>query len=397
MEMMGLRVRAALDNWWVILLVVLVGVALAGGWLTHRAYVDPGTHVEQRPGPEATYSAEFSHGATVIKQNPVFPTGTELSNRRTYFGRIAPILSGNFSYTYTATNDGELDTQATLQLVVRAVGEESEGQRPVFWQLSRPLDTASATLQPGEELELSFEQNVTELANKTDQLDEALGGSPGTIQASVVAQVETNGRVNDREISNSSQYELGIQPGSGTYRVEDPGRITDTTQQTRSVVVSNSYGPLHRVGGPLLLFVGLTGLAGLTVARRKNALRLSGAETQYLDYQQTKDEFADWITVAQPPTDAFDHPTIEVETLDGLVDVAIDSDRRVIQDRSNGTFLVVVDDLLYRYDAPPSPPEDDAVLVSLTDSDSETTLPSWLESDDDGGAEEMDQDGKGPE
>jgi hypothetical protein len=386
-----LRVRAALDTWWVGLVIILVGLAVAGGWLTHTAYVDPGTHVEQRPGPEATYSADFSHSATVQTQNPVFPLGFELSDRTTYFGRLAPVLEGTFLYTYTASDDGELDTRATLKLVVRALGEDSAGQRTKFWQISRPLDSGSATLDPGEQLELTFEENITDLANETDQLDTALGGSPGTIEAAVVAEVETNGRVNDRPVSNTSRYELGIQPDSGTYRVDDPGRVVTSTEQSRSVVVPNSYGPLYRLGGPVLVLLGLAGLAGLIVARRRNALELSAAETAYLDYLQTRDEFADWITVGQPPADALDHPVVEVETLDGLVDVAIDSDRRVIQDRSNGTFLVPVDDFLYRYDAPRRPPQHDGPL-SLTTPDSDTGAASRTTPNDEGGVDERDQD-----
>jgi hypothetical protein len=63
----------------------------------------------------------------------------------------------------------------------------------------------------------------------------------------------------------------------------------------------------------------------------------------------TRDEFDDWITAASPPQEAFEAPRVEVDSLDGLVDLAIDTNRRVIEDADRGEYLVLGDGVIYTY------------------------------------------------
>jgi len=48
----------------------------------------------------------------------------------------------------------------------------------------------------------------------------------------------------------------------------------------------------------------------------------------------------DWITVARIPEEGRDAAAIEVGTLEGLADIAIDTDRRVLEDPDRNLFVV---------------------------------------------------------
>lgn len=352
----GRQVRKVLDRQFTVVVLAVLVVSVVGAGIVYGTYVEPGTHVEERDGPRAEYTGAFSHHATVQQANPVFPVGQQLVERPFYYTALSPVLNGTFTYTYSATESGEVEAVADLELVARSVGQQ-EDQRIEYWRTTRQLDRANATMAPGEELTVSFSENVSEIANETERIDEQLGGTPGTIETTIVAVVETEGQVNGRSISTRRQYQLGLAPEEGIYRVDSGGPVRNVTQQTRQVTVENTYGPVRKAGGPLLLVLGLFGLSALGLARYRGVIELSEPEREYLAYETTRAEFDDWITTASLPEGTLDGPIIEVEDLEGLVDVAIDSDRRVIEDVHSEQFVVTVEDRVYRYRAPLEPDE----------------------------------------
>jgi hypothetical protein len=363
-----------LDRWSLAVVVALLAVTIAGAGITYGTYVEPGTHTEQRPGPRAEYVGDFTHEATVQQPNPVFTVGQTLTEQSFYYSSLSPVLNGSFIYSYSATESGQLEAEATLHLVARSVGDRGD-EEVQYWRISRSLDGANATLEPGDRLELTFSRNVTAFASETRAIDERLGGTPGDIEMTVVAVIETNGEVNGRPVSEVRRYRLGISPGDGIYRVDDPGTVANVTEQTRTITVENSYGLPRKAGGPLLVVFGVVGLGLLGGARYRDLLALTDAERRYLDYETTRSEFDDWITTARLPQDTSDSSVVDVADLEGLVDVAIDSNRRVLRDPSTGTYQCRVDDVVYRYDPPPEPNERQWVsdLLETTDGRSSDT------------------------
>lgn len=353
------RIRAALDSQFWVVFAILAICVVGGGYLTYDTYADPGFHVEHRAGEEATYTGSFVHQATVQRPNPVFPPGETLRNREAYFTRLAPRLNGTFSFTYSATESGELATDVALELRFRSVGESGENGQPVeYWSITRQLtDAEAASLAPGETLETNFSQNVSELFNESQRIDERVGGTPGAKTIRVVATVETEGRVNGRDVSWTREYPLQFVDEESIYRVQGPGRVVNRTNTTQTVQVENTFGPLRRGGAPLLAILGFVGLVVLAVGRYRNAIALTDSERAYVPYERARAEFDDWITTARITPATFDGERIDVETLDGLVDVAIDSDRRVLEDAADGTCYCRVDDLVYRFEPPAEPPD----------------------------------------
>ncbi|WP_246987433.1 DUF5305 domain-containing protein [Halorientalis marina] len=355
----GRRIRAVLDGQFWLVVGVLGVLVVGGGYITYDAYADPGVHVEQRPGTSAEFVGEFDHRGTVQSPNPVYPTGETLANREAYFSRLTPRLNGAFTYTYDASRSGDVRADVDLELRIRSVGEANEGGQGIeYWSVTRRVNaTEAASLSPGETVRVAFSRNVTELFNETRQIDERVGGTPGTKEVRLVAVVDTEGEVNDREVARTQEYPVRFSDDDSIYRVDDPGRVVNTTSTNRTVTVQNTYGPIRRGGAPLAFVLGLVGLIGLAVARYRGGIELTDAERAYMTYERSRAEFDDWITTARLDPETFAGERIDVETLDGLVDVAIDSDRRVLQDVATDTCYCRVDDLVYRYEPPPEPPE----------------------------------------
>jgi len=341
MGQLGTRARVVLDEQFTAIVLVLLVVAALGGWVTYATHVEPGTHVEEQQGPTMEKTGTYSHQATVTEENPIFPVGTTLRNRSIYFTNVAPIFEGSFAYTYTANEGGTLDTSVTLDLVIRGVRErEATGGTVRVWQTADNLGQAERTLEPGQQVTVPFSINMSELATRRERLTEDFGG-PGNIETVLVAEVDVSGTVNGEEMEQTRQYQLPIEPSGNVYRVDDPGPVTNTTTETETVTVQNTYGPLRSIGGPALLVLALVLLVGLIGARYGGRIAVSEAERTRLAFRSEREEFDGWITVGHVPDDALEGPRIDVTSLEGPVDIAIDTGERVIEDDDRGLYVVL--------------------------------------------------------
>jgi len=140
-----LRLRAVLASWFTVLVVVLVATGALGGWATYQAHVAPGTVEETEQRVVWGIDGSFDHSAQVTETNPVFDTGTTLTNRSTYFSAASPVLDGRFTADYHGNGSGPVTVTLESDLVHRTVNEDT-----VYWTTRQDLSTTTTTLIPGE-------------------------------------------------------------------------------------------------------------------------------------------------------------------------------------------------------------------------------------------------------
>lgn len=350
------RIRAAVADNYELVLAALLLVGAVGGYLTYTTVVDPGTTTESREVASWQSSGEFTHQATVVDGTEALEEGTVLRNRSTYFQSVTPELDGAFAYSYAASDDGSLDADTTVSVAFRSVEPDTDGNETVYWAYDRRIASSSAqSLSPGAQATVPFTVNATALSQEAERVDEEFGGTPGDLQTVVVVRTELSGTRNGQPVDATRTYRLPIQPDGSLYRVADPGVVTESGGQTERVSVPVEYGPLRTAAGPLLLALSLVAAGGLVYARRDGRLAVTDRERQWLAYRSTREEFDDWITTGRVPDGADGSAVVEVDTLSGLVDLAIDTDNRVLEDRARGACLVLAEDRWYRYETPPEP------------------------------------------
>jgi len=348
-----LRLRAILDAQFAVILAVCLIAAAVGGGLVYTTHVDPGTETREQTVSSFTVETEYNHSAEVTESNSVFPAGTVLDGRSTYFTRVAPVLDVDVETTYSAASASDVDVQFDSVLVIRNVGE---GGAPVYWSERRRLASETVSdVEPGETATVAFAFNSSEADATAAAIEEELGASPGETEMFVLTDVALEGAVNGEPTSYARTIEMGVDHGGDTYTVSDPGLQSDTPERTESVTVERRYGPLRSIGGPLLLLVGLLGSGGLTYVRRERELALTPAERDYLSYSDDRAEFAEWITTFRLPASVHERQEARAESLRDLVDFAIDNDTGVVEDPETGAYHAVDGDFVYTY-RPPSPP-----------------------------------------
>lgn len=357
-----LQLRSILARNLAAVVVALILLALVGGLYTYNTHVDPGTEVETVQESSWSSSGEYSHQAEVVRGTDVFENGTVLTDQPTYIETVAPVLDGTFTYGYQATDGGNLQADVDVVLVLRSVSDDGFE----FWREERTLATETADdVQPGETVRAPFSLNVTAISQRIAEVEDQLGTTPGTEEVAVESRVELTGQRNGQQVDQQRTYTLNVVPGDGFYSVENDGATTNGNERFRQETTTATYGPLRGTIPPLLLVVAV--IAGLAIgaARYRGDLALSEAEQTWLSYCQDRAEFTEWISTGSLSEETLPDRRVELDSLGGLVDVAIDSNRRVVEDDDRGLFAVLVEDVAYVYE-PPDSPSGDGEPLSLT-------------------------------
>ena len=353
-----LRLRAVLNAQFAVILAVCLVAAAVGGGLVYTTHVDPGTETREETVSSLTVETAYNHSAEVTEPNSVFENGTVLDDRNTYFTRVAPVLDVDVETSYAADAASDVEVSFESVLVVRNVGSEGG---TVYWDERETLTTETVSgVEPGETATASFALNSTEVAATASEIESELGASPGETETFVTTDVTVEGTINGEPTSYTRPIEMTIDHGGDTYSVSEPGVQSDTTDQTQTVTVERSYGPLRSAGGPLLLLAGLAGAGGLAYARREADFALTPTEREYLSYRDDRSEFAEWITAIRLPKSVHERPEAEASSLRDLVDFAIDNDTGVVEDPGTNAYHAVTDEFVYTFTPPALAAEDAA-------------------------------------
>jgi len=347
-----LQIRAVVSHNTAIVAGVLLIGALVGGVVTYNAHVDPGTEVQTVQESSWSSTGEYAHQATVREETAVFDRGAVLTNQPAYIETVAPVLNGTFSYRYEASGGGDLSADAAVVVVVRSVSENGFE----FWRQEQTLTTRGAdSLQPGEQLTVPFSLNVTALSQEIARIESQLGTNPGATEIAVESRLALAGERNGRQVERENTYMMNVVRGDGTYSVSNTEPQENGNEQFRQVRTTASYGLLRGVLGPAAFLVALLGLVAVGAAVARGDLALSESEHQWLAYCMDRSEFDEWVSAGDLLAETKPERRVKMDSLNDLVDVAIDSNRRVIEDESRGLYAVLVEDVAYVYERPDPP------------------------------------------
>jgi hypothetical protein len=347
------RARVRLGEHIALAIAVVLVVALVGGWVTYAAHFAPQT--DERVVGEVEGDGEFDYGATVQRDNSVYPTGTRLEDRRHFVTRIAPELNGTYAYRYGASNAADVSVETVLLLHLRAVDDGA-----VYWETTDRLAVERTKGADGT-VTVPFSVNVSALAERSARIEDEMGETPGDVEASLVARTQTTGTTGGRSLAGFETKTLPIETTTGTYRVGDQrASVESDPVVVERETVRGDAGPVRAYGGPLGLLAGVFGLLALAVGRRWGRLSPPARVRRRIDERRAREEFDEWITRGRVPGELLEGPFVEVESLSGLVDVAIDGDDRVIEDVERGAFYVVGGETVYLY-------QPDGAWVQLSD------------------------------
>ncbi|MFW6153506.1 MAG: DUF5305 family protein [Halobacteriota archaeon] len=346
-----LQFRDALQTYFPIAIIGLLILLAVGAGATYVAYADPGTETVERSETSWTLTTGYDHGAEVTESNEVFPLGTELTGRSTYFTRVAPVLEVSPSVSFQAPQSSDVTVTLDSELVIRGTSDDQ-----TLWEQRDELGTTEAASSSGERVELTHELDIPSVVARLDAIDDDLG-SPGSMDVLIRSTAQISGEIDGESVSTTRSFDLGVDPGSNQYHVDTETSDTETFDRTVTETVPIERGLLWELGGPALVLVSLLGLVGLAIAAYRDVPGISESERDYLAFLGERSKFDEWITRIHLPDSVFERPTATAHSLTDLVDYAIDNETGVIENPDTGRYVVLGEEYVFTYD-PPSPAAD---------------------------------------
>jgi len=345
-------VRSALNRWFVLVLLVGLALSLTGGYVTYDSNADGAeTVVEQQTTGTWTVESEFEHGTTVMRDTDVFSAGEELNNRSLYFTTVSPELDGTYTVSHDNTDGNAAVTSTDLSLIIRAF-EERNGNQVVHWQTRDSLETLDAVkVTDGESTATTVSVDIPTILNRTEAIQNDLGAAPGQTEVLLVANTTVESLVDGETVTDTRTDRIEIVPGQSVYRVSTTTAGASSYDAIEQVTRTIEPTRLELYGGPALCVLGLFCMAFLGTARWRGWLAVTERERARDEFERARDDFDEWISTARVP-DADGRTPVPTGSLIDLVDIAIDSDRRVLEDGDQ--YAALVGSEIYTYTAPPA-------------------------------------------
>lgn len=280
-----------------------------------------------------TVTTELATSVAVDGDSSAYANGTVLRNQPVYLTDVAP--DPNVSVT-TSFSDAPGDVSHRLSLVYTVTrGGET------FWERTTPIP-ARTTAREGRTTttaSLSMSDVRTRLATYREEF-----GDAGTVAVAIRLSVEYSVDRYDGEFSETYPVTFG----EGWYALE-----SDTTTKSHSTPVTRTRAvPVTN----RLPFVVPTGVGAVTTlaagvgyfSRRRFALADGGEDVEGLVDRVHHDRYSEWVSEGTLPA-ADPESVVEMASLESLVDVAIDTGKRVVYDPTRERYAVIDGRVQYRY------------------------------------------------
>ena len=346
-----LRVRALLDAYFPALFVVVLLIAAALGFWTYQVHAVEEVDTEERIVTQWSEETAYEHSAVIVNDSVPFARGERVENRPIYYTTVSDDLDVTYRYEHTA--DAELEVSTDVRLRFRSTdGEE------VFWEVVEPLASGgpqSVSAEGNHTVDASV--NIETVLNTIEEIEAQLG-TEGSVEIAVIAASTVEGSVDGDAVSRTHESRMTLAVSESSFRVLETETVDEQHQRSETVEVPAERSTFELFGSLLAFSASLTALGALAVTRRRGYFELSEDERELLTLYQQEQEFSEWITTGTFPSERDYEATVLVDDLEGLVDVAIDTNKRVIQDEQLGVATVLDNDYAYIYVRPDSPAGD---------------------------------------
>lgn len=311
----------------IVVVLAIVGLISLGGagWVyTHP----PTTTVTDRTN-EQTFQSTLQTSAVVTGDTALYRTGDRVENQPVYLVTATPTLTLDLRTTVPDGQPVHIDQR--VELVMRATNDGDE-----FWQNTRVLSREEVTTSNGT-VTTSTKLDIPEFQNRIVPVQNEVGKA-GTL--SIFVRVTTS--YETEQYSGTLTRKTPLQLSQSTYSIEPLTlETTESSSRTREINVptrdTSAYTIPAGIGVSAVLCAGVV----LLLYRRRN-------EWGMVENQVYQNRYVEWISVgALSPDLGFQY--VPVESLEDLVDVGIDMNKRVIHDRDRDIHAVIDGGIVYYY------------------------------------------------
>lgn len=316
-----------------VLFFVLSAVALGAAW---SLWSNPATEVRTEETNVEEYAVAAHTEAIVTGSNvTLYEPGQRLVSMPVYYFDETPGLTvvGNV----TVPEGEPVTVEQRVSVVIESVRDDA-----TFFEQVRVVDSESDRTTSGR-VSVRSTIDMIEIGRMVRETRGGMRGV-GNLRTRIVLTVDYESEHYSDELTATAPLVVGEE----AYWLDGELAADATHSQTRTeeVVLPHDWTTvgLYGVLGLLLMLVGV-GFGWRS---------LQGFDVERLRTDLARSEFSEWISAGEIPTRA-DKEYVSVVSLEDLVDIGIDSNKRVIYDGTIEAYAVVDADVVYYY----TPGDDD--------------------------------------
>jgi hypothetical protein len=310
----------------------LAGALALGGAVTAA---QPTTTTEQVTLYQEDIGTSVDTSAVVTGNTSLYEQNETLRDKPVYLFRATP----NLTLAVNTSLDADRAAAVTHNLTLRFRASRGDD---TFWQRTRTYvnetqDVTNGSVSTAERI------NVTAINRDASRFRQEVGGA-GSFSVDLVLTVAY-------EVQESPTYDgtmtasAPLVMGSESYRIDGDLSGSETKEDVATERDTTPADPMDYLVFVALGVLALGGAAGSVLARRD----LDAEEIRTRIY---RDRYEEWISRGEIPTGT-DKRYVRIDELEDIVDIGIDSNKRVIWNDDYDIYAVVDGDVVY-YFAPES-------------------------------------------
>jgi len=320
----------------VLLIVAIAGLAGSCGW-AYWEYTNQHTETVTTVDYGYTYTATYEVEATVTEENPIYEMGTVLSDMAGYFYAVSPQSTIDLTFTFDPSlSDASVDISTESYLMLK----EQNDDGIAFWSKRIPLSSSSGSVTGEGSLTDSFVLEADTIRARVMEIRDSLGASVGRGEGEVVTHLTYEGEIASTTISDDTYVSLPVTLGPDYYAFDMSEASQSEAQNYYTAQQRQVQNTLSDIYIPLAACVAFA-LAAILIAWHGRRSREGVVDMG---------KYSEWISSGIYPGDKWEK-MVYVSHLADLVDVAIDTNKRVIYDAAEKMFFVIDDPILYYHSA----------------------------------------------
>lgn len=286
----------------------------------------PATETNQERTDVETIETEVTHSAIVTSSRSPWEQGTVLADHPAYLLNASPVL--DVGIETNAPSGATVFHDARLQLQVVRDGE-------VVWERTESLAVEEVSATNGTATSTA-EIDVEEIRAERQVLQSEFAGV-GTVQTRIVVDAQYDTEQYEGSLSATGPLTVT----SRAYWIDGTPSDSDTKSQTVTVehTAPTDWGTVL-----LLVLLGLTAVGGAAAA----ATYRVEADIDWLRQELHRQRYDDWISDGDLPM-GVGTEYVSLDSLKDVVDVAIDTNQRVVYDDRRNVFAVISGEVVYYY------------------------------------------------
>lgn len=274
----------------------------------------------------------------------VWPAGSQFEQgMAAYFYAVNPEVIVVPKLEVLGAQEGSVYGTEQSRIIVQVVNDKSQ----VYWSYEvDKMPVNKFTIDNYENKWLvnttHINLNILDLYEFVIRIGEEISFAGGVVQALIISEYNMEGIVNGETIIKRVEQVLPIDLQTVSFTIPKAKDIST------SINIENSMNPVKQniflfiyrtnpISSCLVLLFSIVLLVQLWILLRKRVT----TDTEHR-------RFREWIT--EGSVDVKNHLPIQILSLEGLVDLAIDLDKRVIHDSKVSKYYVIAEDIIYIYD-----------------------------------------------